>query len=54
VLDVGAGWGAPSALTGADVPPPAPDDEHTPVPAGPDPAATDEIDEDTHVQEVRA
>ncbi|MFE5337504.1 efflux RND transporter permease subunit [Isoptericola sp. NPDC056573] len=60
VLDVGAGWGAPSVLTGADVPPPppAPADEHHPAPAEPDPAATDEIDDpiegDTHVQEVRA
>ncbi|MFD6135489.1 MMPL family transporter [Isoptericola sp. NPDC056618] len=58
VLDVGAGWGAPSALTGADVPPPAPGDAHAPVPAEPDRAATDEIDNpiegDTHVQEVRA
>ena len=57
VLDVGAGWGAPSTLTGADVPPPAPGDEHIPVPTEPDGSgahATDDIDEDTHVQEVRA
>lgn len=57
VLDVGAGWGAPSALTGADVPPPAPGEHATATPEPPDPTATDEvddIDEDTHVQEVRA
>ncbi|MEU2202107.1 MMPL family transporter [Isoptericola sp. NPDC019482] len=55
VLDVGAGWGAPSVLTGADVPPPPPGDAHDPVPAG---TATDDLDDpiegDTHVQEVRA
>ncbi|MFI2104994.1 MMPL family transporter [Isoptericola sp. NPDC019693] len=57
VLDVGAGWGAPSVLTGADVPPPPPGDAHARAAAEPDgPAAraTDDIDEDTHVQEVRA
>ncbi|GAA1719975.1 MMPL family transporter [Isoptericola hypogeus] len=53
VLDVGAGWGAPSTLTGADVPPPvAPphDDEPPTEPAG----DGDDVDDDTHVQEVRA
>ena len=57
VLDVGAGFGAPSVLTGADVPPPAP---HVPAPGPPatgaadDADEADDIDEDTHVQEVRA
>ncbi|MCA5891958.1 MMPL family transporter [Isoptericola sp. NEAU-Y5] len=46
VLDVGGGWGAPTTLTGADVPPP--------VEASPEHATDDLIDEDTHVQEVRA
>ncbi|MFE6968566.1 efflux RND transporter permease subunit [Isoptericola sp. NPDC057653] len=60
VLDVGAGFGAPSVLTGADVPPPPPSPEPGQEPgedrpAG-DPAAggSAEIDEDTHVQEVQA
>ncbi|MEL7977441.1 efflux RND transporter permease subunit [Isoptericola sp. F-RaC21] len=58
VLDVGAGWGAPSALTGADVPPPVPrGPEVEPVETqdGASTGSTDgSNDEDTHVQEVRA
>ncbi|MCK9794640.1 MMPL family transporter [Isoptericola sp. 4D.3] len=56
VLDVGGGWGAPSVLTGADVPPPVPPADAGPgaEPAADEPDGTDDIDEDTHVQEVRA
>ncbi|MFD6179180.1 MULTISPECIES: MMPL family transporter [unclassified Isoptericola] len=54
VLDVGAGFGAPSVLTGADVPPPPPSAEPVHAPA-PEPVREPaEIDEDTHVQEVQA
>ncbi|MGW8566955.1 MMPL family transporter [Isoptericola sp. NPDC055881] len=58
VLDVGAGFGAPSVLTGADVPPPVPTHDPASRPEeshdGPGATGPTTIDEDTHVQEVQA
>ncbi|SKC76530.1 efflux RND transporter permease subunit [Krasilnikoviella flava] len=62
VLDVGAGWGAPSALTGAEVPPPAPPVANQAPVVEPvetqDAVSTSSTggsnDEDTQMQEVRA
>ncbi len=58
VLDVGAGWGAPAALSGGAVPPPIPG-EHVPVPGhvapGPGPGPGPRSDrQHATIQEVRA
>ena len=53
VLDVGGGWGAPAVLTGGEVPPPVPDDHAGPA-GEPGSGTHDELQAETHVQEVRA